>query len=439
LLWQHRLGAIRRSAFVRNVLVVMSGTGLAQVLGFACSPVISRLYSPQDFGVFGSYGAIVGVIGAGVTLEYSQAIMLPKERGNALGLFVVSCISTLAVTVLCLVGCLFVPATVSGVLGISQPAVLMLLVLAVLVSGINRACQAWCVRVKAFKHTATSQVVRSFTSNSLQIGWGVLKAGAAGLITSSIVADVASTVNLARVVLSDIKKSPPRFRLAELLRLASEYRDFPMYSTSENVINALSTGLPVLLLAHYYGVAVAGAYSFGVRLVSIPMGLVTTALRQVLFQKACETHNTGGSLLELYFRVAIGLFIIAAIPSLIVVIWSPVLFAWAFGEQWRVAGEYARYLMLWLLFGFCNLPAVLFARVVRIQRAVFVYALGLLCARTAILVLGGLTLAAEHTVLAFSLVGAIMNIVLILLVGLAVMRRERGVCLDGMRSGRLRG
>jgi hypothetical protein len=77
------LAQLKNSAFVKNVLVVMSGTALAQVLSFALSPIISRLYSPADFGVFGSFTAILGLVGAGITLEYSQALMLPKKKDEA--------------------------------------------------------------------------------------------------------------------------------------------------------------------------------------------------------------------------------------------------------------------------------------------------------------------------------------------------------------------
>ena len=86
---------VAQSAFVRNVMVVMTGTAVAQVIGFALSPVVSRLYTPSDFGVFGSFGAVAGVIAAAATLEYTQAIMLPKSRADALNVFLVACLCAL--------------------------------------------------------------------------------------------------------------------------------------------------------------------------------------------------------------------------------------------------------------------------------------------------------------------------------------------------------
>jgi len=169
------------------------------------------------------------------------------------------------------------------------------------------------------------------------------------------------------------------------------------------------------------------------------MGFVLTALRQVLFQKAGETQHQGGSLGPLYVKITVGLFVLAFIPSLILFIWAPQLFTWIFGSQWYTAGEFARSLVLWMMFVFCNLPAVLFAQLIRIQRTVFLYDLVLLAARALALVLGGLYLNASKTIMLFSLVGAAMNIFLIFLVGYAVMKKEGPANLDRIRDYLMKG
>jgi lipopolysaccharide exporter len=424
------LARLRKSSFVRNILVVMSGTAVAQIIGLALTPIISRLFSPSDFGVFGSFISVASIIAAGATLEYTQAIMLPKEKEDAINLFVISCLGTIAVGFLCLTICILIPATVNGLMKTSGVWALALLVAATVVAGLNRACQAWCVRVKAFKHTAASQVIRSFSSNGAQIGFGFLKGGATGLIISSVLADILASINLVRVLIPDLLVLRHSIRWGRIKQLAKDYRDFPMFSASQNVINALSSGLPVLLLTHFYGIMVAGAYAFGVRILQVPMGFVLSALRQVLFQKAGETQHQDGKLLPLYVKITAGLFGLAFFPSLALFIWAPQLFTWIFGSQWGMAGEFARSLVLWMMFVFCNLPAVLFAQLIRIQRTVFLYDLVLLAARVLSLVLGGLYLNALQTVMLFSVVGAFMNFILILLVGHAVMKNENLASLE---------
>ena len=415
---------LKNSAFAKNVIVVMSGTALAQALSFGISPIISRLYSPADFGVFGSFIAIIGVIASGMTLDYSQALMLPRKKEDASGLFVISCLSSLLTAALCLILCLVAANFVLNIMKAPNAWILILLVIGILSSGLNQTFQGWCVRVKAFKNTSASQVVRSLSANGMQVGLGYLKGGAPALAFAVILGEILATISLAKVVLREPEALWRRIRWRRLWRLAKEYHDFPLYSASTNVINSLSLGLPIFLLTHFYGIAVAGAYAFGIRLMQAPMDLVLRALRQVLYQKASETYNDGGRLVPLYLKITGGLFAVGFLPSMTLFIWAPQIFSWLFGAQWHTAGVFARSLILWLLFMFCNLPAVLFSRIIRMQRKMFLYNQFLLIARASALIVGGLYLQASQTVLLFSLVGAVMNIAFIIIIGFALMRME---------------
>ena len=439
--WQGRKNEVfsfvsrfRKSSFVKNFFTVMFGTAIAQVIGFALAPIISRLFSPSEFGVFGSFVSVSTVIAAGVTLEYTQAIMLPGEKTDAINLFAISCLSTCVISLCCLTACLVAPGWLQSLVKLPNAWFLALLVVATVVNGINQSCQAWCVRVKAFRHTSSSQVIRSMSASGTQIGLGSLKWGSSALICGGILADLLASVNLAQVALCDLKALRGEIRWSRMKRLASDYRDFPAYATSQNVINAISRNMPVLLLAHFYGIAIAGAYAFGVRILQVPMEFVSRALRQVLFQKASETHQSGGSLMPIYIKITLGLFALSVAPALVMVIWAPQIFAWTFGAQWYTAGVFAQGLVLWLTFAFCNLPSLLFARIIRIQRTFLCFDLVLLAVRALTLILGGLYFSASHTIMLFSAVGAAMNVILILIVGYALAQKEGTLRGKGVRQ-----
>lgn len=417
----------------------MSGTALAQIIGYALSPIISRLYSPADFGIYGSFTAILGVIAAGITLDYSLALMLPKKKDEAFYLFILSCMATIVVGVIIFAVCLFLPATVQSTIKAPNSWILGLLVIGVLANGLNQTFQAWCVRAKAFKHTSASQVVRSLSSNGTQVGFGYMKGGASGLIFATILGEVLASFNLARVVFRDLRTIPKNIQWNRMWKLAKDYGDFPIYSASMNVINAISLGLPIFLLTHFFGIAIAGAYAFTMRILSAPIGLVQRALRQVLYQKACETQNEGGRLFPVYLKFTGGLLILSLFPALILVIWSPQLFSWIFGSPWHTAGVFARSLVLWMMLMLCNVPANLLSRVVRMQRQMFFFDLIVLALRTLALVAGGLYLSASNAIMLFSLVGVVMNILYILIIGVVLRRKEGEVAwkevLNDLKEG----
>jgi len=41
-----------KSEFAKNVLTLMTGTTIAQAIPIAISPILTRIYTPEDFGVF---------------------------------------------------------------------------------------------------------------------------------------------------------------------------------------------------------------------------------------------------------------------------------------------------------------------------------------------------------------------------------------------------
>jgi len=431
---------IRSSRFIRNVAVVMTGTALAQVIGFCLTPVVSRLFLPSDFGIYGSFTSVAGILSAGITLQYTQAIMLPRKNRDAIHLLLVSCVSTLSISAIVLVLGLVFPNLVTSLLGARRAWILPLLVFGITITGLSQTVQAWCVRSKVFGKTSAAQVIRSGTSNSLQIGTGYLGMGSLGLILSTIGADLVTMLSLVRLAVGEISRSRRNLNWRRMVCLAKQYRDFPQYSASMSVISSLSLGLPVLLLNYFYGVAVGGAYAFSVRILSAPMSFLLTALRQVLFQRAAEAYNDKERLLPLYLKTTGGLLALALVPATILFLWSPPIFSLIFGAKWNLAGEFSSSLVIWLTFMFCNVPAVLFARILRIQRKIFLYDLSLLALRAAVLTIGGLYLTPQRTILAVSVVGAIMNVLFIILVGRIVWSKEANLLYGtGSEIGKERG
>ncbi len=229
------LAGSKPSSFVRDVLVVMTGSAAAQVVGFALSPIISRLFTPADFGVFGSFGAVIGVIAAFATLDYSQAVMLPKDREDAGQVLLLSCLATVTVTGACAAVSLLIPDQLLRLLSSQSGWLLAMLALGVLAGGLNSSLQAWCVRNKEFKHTSFSQLTRGLSSSSLQLCFGIAGTGAPGLVVSSVLAELLAGLNLAVASRRDVRGFLTKVRWKRLKRLAADYRDFPCIGYAESV------------------------------------------------------------------------------------------------------------------------------------------------------------------------------------------------------------
>lgn len=389
----------------------MSGTALAQVITVAVAPLLSRLYDPSAFGLFGVYTSIVGIIGSVATLRYDQAIMLPKNNEDATNLLAISFVAVLMVSVLTLIA-----STIFGsriVQLINSPSLaqwLWLLPISVFALGLNQTLNAWCTRQKKFHRASISQVTRSVAMVMTQVSGGIKNIGALGLISGAVLGDICANATLASQVIREDKKSVlESLDSSRMKHLASKYKDFPIYSSTQNLLNAVSQNIPLLLMSYFFSTTVVGYYALGVRLLQLPMNLVLTSLRQVFFQKASEVYNNDGNTFILFKKVTERLIYIAAIPSLILFFFAPQIFSFVLGEKWIVAGEYARWLVLWLSIGFANVPAILFAQIYRRQRYLLFFDTQLLICRCVALILGGLYFKPLGAVIIFSVVGIIFN------------------------------
>jgi O-antigen/teichoic acid export membrane protein len=403
----------------------MFGTGLGQVLSFGFAPVLSRLYSPAEFGLFGSFFSIVGILSSVVTLRYSEAIMLPESDEAATRLFLVSCVaaglSTLVFTLVC------VGFAGSWVRLLHEPklrAWIWLVPFAALAMALNEVLVTWYSRAKRFKWTAAAQVIRACIAGSTQTVAGLACLGPGGLIAGNIGGELAAAVGLWAVVGQGSRRlfrqqwDPPR-----LASTAREFKDFPLFTAPQYLANAFSQGVPVLILVSQYGAAVGGWYAFAARVIQAPMNLILISLRQVLFQKLSVVHNERGDLLKLFTRATGTLFLIVVPPAALVFLIAPWVFAVVFGSQWEKAGEYSRWLLFWLVPGFCNVPATLLGRILRKQKQMLVFDIAQLVARVGVLIWAAARFAPGGAVIAFSVVGGVFNLGLIVYFWRLLVRR----------------
>jgi len=407
---------LTKSNFFRNVLVIMFGTVVAQVITVVASPILTRLFSPSAFGVFGVYMSLVAIITAFVTLRYDQALMLPKKNEEAASLLWASLLATAGISSLFLILCLLFSRQIIVILNLPElKGRLLLFPISVFLLGVCTTFNSWCTRQKQFKRSSISQIVRSVVASGVQVSTGFTKTGPVGLIGGALLGDFLSSLFLwFQVKRNDLKIIKEAFRWHNIKRLAIQYSNFPLYSSTQNLLNAISQNIPVLLLAKFFGPIVVGYYALGVRVLQIPMDLILTSLRQVLFQRVSEVYNAEGDTYTLFKRTTLGLLILTIIPALVIIVYAPFLFSFILGKNWVTAGEYARWLVLWLAVGFVNPPAILFAQVYKKQKFLFFQDLTLLIFRFVVLVIGGLYCSSLVTVIMYSIVGVIFNLFVIL-------------------------
>lgn len=361
-----------QSSFVRNVSVLACGTVFAQALGILALPILTRIYTPENFGVLGVFAALLGITSVIACLRYEIAIPLPVSDKSAANLVALSLACLTVTTLILLVVTLLFSELIAALT--NTPALseyLWLLPIAAATTGAYGVFQYWATRKKAFKRIALTRVEQSVGGISIQLLLGWMGAGTLGLIVGQTVNSGAGFLGLARrafhedsVVLQGINKT-------ELRSVAREYDRFPKYSTFEALANTAGLQLPMILIASLTSGVEVGYLMLTMRIMQAPMGLVGSSISQVYHSRAVDEHRNG-SLSDFTARTIGGLAKVGVGPIIFVGIIAPSVFGLVFGDKWERSGELLTWMTPWLVLQFLVSPVSMAFHVTNNQRAALV-------------------------------------------------------------------
>lgn len=334
-----------KSAYARNVLTLMTGTTLAQAIPVAISPILTRLYSPEEFGRFALYMAVASIASVLVTGRYELAILLPRRDQDALHIAALAMALSIVLSAVLLLIVLFLAQPIAALLGDAALAPWLYWVPAsTLLLGVYQSLNYWSNRKAQYKRLAITRTVQSSSAALAQLASGYAGSGAVGLVGGQINGQVLATSVLARVIWREDQRLIRALLPVRSLALAKKYIDFPKYLIVAHGFNTASGQMPVLLLSALFNTAAAGFFTLTQRVMAAPMSLIANALGDVFRQEASQAYVHQGQCKMIYEKTFKRLLLIAVVPFAAFFLVAPALFAWIFGDQWRVAGEYAQIL-----------------------------------------------------------------------------------------------
>lgn len=325
----------------------------------AFAPVITRLYGPEAFGLLGTFMAILMVLTPMAALTYPIAIVLPKHDADAKGLARLSMLLAVATSSLALILILTWGDWFAGQFGaeaISQ--YLWLIPFAMLFSALHQVVEQWLIRHRQFRITARVAVLQSMLLNSAKAGAGLLLPLAGVLIILQTLTSGLHTLLLwlgGRSTSSEDSEAPKPISIKQL---AFKHRDFPFYRAPQVTINALAEGMPVLILAALFGPIAAGYYTLSKSVMSMPVGLLGKSVSDVFYPRITEAINKKEQAASLLIRATLLLAVAGVVPFFMVFAFGPYLFSLIFGMEWGEAGEFARWLAIWLFVSLIARPAI---------------------------------------------------------------------------------
>ncbi|ARU04590.1 hypothetical protein CCO03_07810 [Comamonas serinivorans] len=357
----------RSPHLARAVAVLLAGGAAAQLLPLLLGPVLARLYSPAAMGLYTAFAAWAATLAVAACGRYDFALPLARDEAEAEGLLAL-CVRigigvSLSMVLLSIVWIVLWPDTSHLVAWLAPLVALMAWV---------QLRVMWATRAQAFQAMALSRFVQYGAVALLQVAvaWGAM--GAPGLHAAwggplpaeqawLLVASQAVALGLAAWVLRRpaprrgwLRAAWPPADAPGLRELARRHRDFPLLNAPHALLGALQDALAVALILAFTGDVAAGFWGLALRYLKAPAALVGQAVSQAVYPRLAQTSVAEGR--RLVRRLLALLAALGVLGAALLMLVGPALFAWAFGEPWRPAGELARALAPYIAVHFVAAP-----------------------------------------------------------------------------------
>ncbi len=375
-------------SFFGKVTLLAGGTIAGHVILFCVYPLLTRLYTPTDFGVLGVYAAVLSVLTQLAAWRFNAAILVPKHDLAALNLLVLCLVAVVTTTTFTAVVIWQFGTDIAQWLDTPElTTYLWFLPLGLLGSGGYTSLNAWAARMSAYGLIAKTRISQSCLQVVLQVGVGIFGNGALGLMLGDAAGRAGGAGILAALVTKRNQQLQKQVSLSRMMAVARRYRHLPLFSTWSTLLNEVGAHLPSLLLVVAFGTAVAGWFNLALLLLLAPVHVLSQSIAQVYLTDAGEAHRKGqlGEYTSLIFRRLVGA---AAGATLLLIVIAPSLFAVLFGDAWTESGHYARWLAPYVFITFvtAHLPSA--AIILGLQRAQLTFEILYFVCRVGALILG---------------------------------------------------
>lgn len=334
---------IKQEPLFKNILIMVGGTGIAQVLPIISAPILTRLYLPEHFGTYALFYSLVTIIYGVATLDYHNIIIIgDTQQKSFLGLSL-SLLVTISICFIVLLILIIVPnSLVQSIFGDKILSYLYFLPITVFFSVLSNILYNWFLRQGDFKYLSKNKIILAICAMILQISIGFFQLGALGFIIANLLATIIATSLMLFKFNREYHTLYNTVSLLSLRKIGIEYKKFSLVSVWANSLNIFTLQIPDLLLNKLFGSFVLGQYSLSQRMITLPSSFVASSLQEVFKQTASQEERETGNCRIAYIRTLKISTTLALLLLIACLTFIPTLFVWVFGSKWSEAGSYVR-------------------------------------------------------------------------------------------------
>lgn len=330
--------------FLKNTFFLISGAGLSQLIPLVFSPILTRLYTPEDFGRLAIYMACCSIFSIVSTGLYEMSIMLPKADKKAINILGFICLLSFGISTVLFISLFVLKQWYEPYLSDKFNFEYLIVVpFGIFFTGLFQALTYWLNRKKQYKMMNISKILQSCVTVFISILLGYLGYTLYGMLVAFILGSLASIIPLILILIRRKKILSKN----EMFFVARQYSKYPKMMMPSSIMNTTATLAPVFLFNKFYSSKVVGSYSFATRILTAPVGIVSTAIGQIFFKNVSSiVHEKNRSVMPAFLKTFKVLLVLSAVLFLPFYFFGETVFSFVFGKNWADAGKYIEILSI---------------------------------------------------------------------------------------------
>ena len=380
---------MRKSPILKETGTLLGGNVLAQVIALAAYFVLTRIFSPDDYGLYNIFYSYIEVLIILSTLKYELAVVVSADdrEANDIAGITLRLNALVSFVLLTIALVLWLTGTLPG--NFSQLGWMVLLIPPmVFFCGTSRVYGALFNRMHRYNAIAVNETVNAASGALLKVVLGLLGMLQAGMPVGTVAGRAIANITY-RLKLRQLGRTPSfRGDRAAALSVMRRHRNFPFFVASKDFINSLSYNLPFLWLALYFDRAEVGLFALALTFTFRPANLLNNAIEKVYYARTAENVRQHEPIGRMITRLLLVVNAIALPVCVLAWFVAEPVFSFCFGGRWAGCGVYVRALLPWIFLSLSATPLTFISNVFSTQRVEFYFYLVLLALRVTAIAIG---------------------------------------------------
>ncbi|MEI8192823.1 MAG: oligosaccharide flippase family protein [Flavobacteriia bacterium] len=343
-----------KSHVFKSFVMMFSGTLLAQAIGYAIAPILTRLYSTAEMGEMMFYLRLTAFLSSIITLRYEAALPLPKKDDHSYLIY--RFIYYFSMWVLLFLGILFAVFSVTDLFPKLNAWFYLFTILGTAAMILINVGTSWAVRKGQYGIITRQKITNSLFANGFKWGFYYLHWSKFGLILATMLGFVLSAFEF----LFDFRRTHHSFKSVfskpKTAALLKEHGDFPKLNLPHVLVDNGKEILLATLILAYFGESIYGSYGHSYQMLRIPLMLVGVSIGQLFYNRTSEAMHKKKPLVPIITKTIGMLTLISLVPFTILFFLGADIFAFVFGPHWRASGTFSQIMALWLMVNFILSP-----------------------------------------------------------------------------------